>query len=223
MKKYGQNFLTNPHIIKKIISSSKISKKTNVLEIGPGDGSLTREIIKIQPKNFIAVEIDQLLNEKLKIFFLKNKYKLVFQDALIFKENNYFSENFTIISNLPYNISLALLVKWIYQINNSVFADKMILMFQKEVADRILSEHNSKKYGRISILGSAFYSIKKITDVNKNDFFPVPKVDSSVLCFDKLKKNRIEFNDIKYLEKITYHLFSNRRKKIKKKLQNIFP
>ena len=95
-------------------------------------------------------------------------------------------------------------------------------MFQKEVADRILSEHNSKKYSRISILVSAFYNVKKITDVCKKDFFPIPKVNSTVLYFDKLKTNRIEFNDIKYLEKITNHLFANRRKKIKKKIQNIF-
>lgn len=221
-KSLGQNFLIDQNIINKIINIVEIKDKS-ILEIGPGTGNLTKNILEKKPKKLIVIEKDNELAKLLNKDF-GEKIKIINDDVLKVDENKLDSNVLTVFGNLPYNISTEILCSWILNIKNDNFwFNSLILMFQKEVADRILSEHNSKKYGRISILGSAFYSIKKITDVNKNDFFPVPKVDSSVLCFDKLKKNRIEFNDIKYLEKITYHLFSNRRKKIKKKLQNIFP
>ena len=151
-----------------------------------------------------------------------HKYEMLFKDALQFDETLKFDKNFKIISNLPYNISLPLLIKWINQLNKNPVAKKMILMFQKEVAERILAKINSKKYGRISILSSVFYSIKKITDVDKSNFFPIPKVNSTVLLFDLLKKPMLDISNIEYLQKITLELFNNRRKKLKKKLQKIF-
>ena len=102
-------------------------------------------------------------------------------------------------------------------IKKKPYAEKMILMFQKEVADRIMANINSKKYGRISILCNSFYDIKKIIDIDKKNFFPIPAVNSTVLTFDLLKKTKININDIEYLEKITFELFNNRRKKLKKK------
>jgi 16S rRNA (adenine1518-N6/adenine1519-N6)-dimethyltransferase len=224
-KKFGQNFLINQTIVKQIIDASNINLNDNILEIGPGDGVLTKEIIKKKPKKFIAIEIDKSLNDKLQVLFDKkknNNYELIFTDALKFDESNKFSNNFKIISNLPYNISVPLLIKWIDQLKKLPFADKMILMFQKEVAERILANTDSKKYGRISILCSCFYHIKKIIDVDKKDFFPIPKVNSTVLSFDPLKKSKISIDNLEFLKKISFELFNNRRKKLKKKIQSLF-
>ena len=224
-KKYGQNFLTNQSIVKEIIQAAEIKNNDEILEIGPGDGILTKEIINKNPKKFIAIEIDKSLKINLETLFKKktnHKYEMLFKDALQFDETLKFDKNFKIISNLPYNISLPLLIKWINQLNKNPVAKKMILMFQKEVAERILAKINSKKYCRISILSSVFYSIKKITDVDKSNFFPIPKVNSTVLLFDLLKKPMVDISNIEYLQKITLELFNNRRKKLKKKLQKIF-
>ena len=224
-KKYGQNFLTNQSIVKEIIQAAEIKNNDEILEIGPGDGILTKEIINKNPKKFIAIEIDKSLNINLETLFEKktnHKYEMLFKDALQFDETLKFDKNFKIISNLPYNISLPLLIKWINQLNKYPVAKKMILMFQKEVAERILAKINSKKYGRISILSSVFYDIKKITEVDKSNFFPIPKVNSTILLFDLLKKPLLDISSIEYLQKITLELFNNRRKKLKKKLQTIF-
>ena len=224
-KEYGQNFLTNQHIVKEIIQAAEIKNNDEILEIGPGDGILTKEIINKKPKKFIAIEIDKSLKIKLESLFDKknnHKYEILFKDALQFDETLKFDKNFKIISNLPYNVSLPLLIKWINQLNKNPVAKKMILMFQKEVAERILAKINSKKYGRISILSSVFYDIKKITEVDKSNFFPIPKVNSTILLFDLLKKPLLDISSIEYLQKITFELFNNRRKKLKKKLQKIF-
>ena len=223
-KKFGQNFLVNQTVVKKIIEASNINSNDNILEIGPGDGALTKEIIKKKPNTFIAVEIDRSLMSTLQVLFnkKKNNYELILADALKFDESSKFSNNFKIISNLPYNISLPLLIKWIDQLKKIPFANKMILMFQKEVAERILANKDSKKFGRISILCSSFYHINKIIDVDKKDFFPIPKVNSIVLSFDPLKKSKISIDNLEFLKKISFELFNNRRKKLKKKIQSLF-
>jgi 16S rRNA (adenine1518-N6/adenine1519-N6)-dimethyltransferase len=223
-KKFGQNFLINQTVVKKIIEASNINSNDDILEIGPGDGVLTKEIIKKKPNKFIAVEIDRSLMNTLQVLFnkKKNNYELILADALKFDESSKFSNNFKIISNLPYNISLPLLLKWIEQLKKLKYANKMILMFQKEVAERILANKDSKKYGRISILCSSFYNIKKIIDVDKKDFFPIPKVKSTVLSFETLKKSKIDVNSMDFLKKISFKLFNNRRKKLKKKIQSLF-
>jgi len=221
-KKFGQNFLHNIQIIKKIISSANIKKNSNVLEVGPGNGSLTKEIIKKNPKNYTAIEIDKSLNEKLSLFFKNSKYSIIYEDALKFNEKKLLYDKTILISNLPYNISIPLLIKWIYQIEENPWYERMVLMFQKEVAERIISNENSKKFGRISVLASAFFKIKRIADVKKECFFPIPKIDSSILIFEPLKIKKINYNEIKILEIICQILFSNRRKKLKKKLLSIF-
>jgi len=222
-KKYGQNFLINKEIINQIIKIANINNNSEILEIGPGNGALTKQIIIKKPKKFIAIEIDKSLKKEIGEIFLNNtNYEILFFDALKFKEYDKFSKNFTIISNLPYNISIPLLIKWIYQLDKVPHSNQMILMFQKEVAERILANNNSKKFGRISILCSAFFDIKKIIDVGKNNFFPVPKVNSTVLLFNTLKSFKFNIKDIKYLEKVTNILFNNRRKKLRKKIETLF-
>jgi len=221
-KKFGQNFLINNDVVNRIINATNIDKNSQILEVGPGNGSLTKEIIKKNPKKFIAIEIDKSLKKNISDLFIKKNYNLLFQDALTFDENKNFSSNYTVISNLPYNISLTLLLKWIGKLNDKYSANRMVLMFQKEVGERILANLNSKKYGRITILCSAFFSINKICDVDKNNFFPIPKVDSTVLAFERLNKFKISFKNLDRLDKISYIFFNNRRKKLKKKIENYF-
>jgi len=222
IKKYGQNFLINKNIINTIITEININKNSEILEIGPGDGALTKEIIKKNPKKFIAVEIDKNLKNNLEKYFNNYNHKLIIDNSLYFNEKKYFQDNYQIISNLPYNISLALLTKWIHEVEYKPYPSKMILMFQKEVAERILAKPNSKKYGRITVIASAFFKINKILNVDKKNFFPVPKVDSAILVFEKLKKGKIKFNEIKFLEQISFELFNNRRKYLKKKIKKLF-
>ena len=221
-KKFGQNFLINFDIISKIIIHAKINKHSDVLEIGPGDGALSKEIVKKKPSKYIAVEIDYLLKNKIEKIFNNTNYKLIFEDALKFDEQFFFKNKIILISNLPYNISIPLLIKWTYLTSSYSWCSRMILMFQKEVADRIISNENSKKFGRISILVSAFFKITKLFDVPKENFFPVPKVNSSVLLFEPLQKKKITSENLKALELLSHELFKNRRKKIKNKLKKLF-
>ena len=221
-KKFGQNFLNNQAIIDQIITSSNITRDSLVYEVGPGDGALSRKIVKINPKKYLAVEIDKGLIQKLERVFVKKEHSIVNEDALQFDETSVFSKNVTIISNLPYNISLKLLLKWIYQYTTNPCFNQMILMFQKEVGERILSKENSKKYGRISLIVSAFFQSSKVLEINKKNFFPVPGVDSVMIKFTPLKKTIINNKNIHKLEFLSKNLFANRRKKLKNKIKQLF-
>jgi len=219
-KKFGQNFLINKKISNEIISLENINGQ-NILEIGPGNFALTELIIKNKPKKFISVEID-------KDIFDINKNNSILKylfndDALKFDEIKSFNnEKFSIISNLPFNISSELLVKWCYIQNSSRSINSMTLMFQKELAERIIAKINTKKYGRISILANAFFDIKKEIFIEKNNFRPPPKVDAIVLKFTSLKTNRIKKENLNKLENITSLFFNERRKKNIKKIQKLF-
>ena len=138
------------------------------------------------------------------------------------KENFFNNENFSIISNLPFNISSELVIKWCKIQNSYNCIDSMVLMFQKELAERIIAKKDTKKFGRLSILCNAFFSIKKKLLVSKNNFFPIPKVDAMVLNFIPHKINKIKKNNFEKLEKITRIFFNERRKKNKKKIIKIF-
>lgn len=221
-KKFGQNFLINDDIKKKIIDSANIDSKSIIYEIGPGDGSLTKEIIKKNPHYLVAVEIDTSLKNKLNQFFSHKNYKIFYEDALVFDETVYFEKETTIIGNLPYNISIKLLIKWIHQYYKKKWFNEMILMFQKEVAERILANHNNKKYGRISLICSALFNVTKVVDVKKNNFFPEPKVDSAVLKFVPHKIAILNLNEFSKLEILSRNLFANRRKKLKNKILELF-
>lgn len=217
-KKFGQNFLKNDQIAKKIIQLTKVYNQ-NIIEVGPGNLALTNLIKNQKPKKFIAIEIDTLLRKNYSNEDLNN---IIFENALNFDEKKYFNnQNFSIISNLPFNISSQLLTKWIYIQNKYHCIDEMTLMFQKELADRVISDFNSKKYGRLTILSKAFFNIEYGLTVLKENFYPEPKVDAAVLKFKKIKTHKIESGDLKKLEKITSLFFNERRKKNKRKFQKI--
>ncbi len=219
-KSLGQNFLIDNNIIDKILNIVEIKDK-NILEIGPGTGNLTSKILERAPKKITVIEKDKNLVKLLSENF-GSKMKIINQDVLKINENSLENEKLTVFGNLPYNISTEILCKWITNIDNDNFwFDHLILMFQKEVADRIISKFNTKNYGRLSILSNWKLDIKKMFDIKPSSFSPKPKVDSTVLSFEP-KKNFYKLNNPKNLEKITKIFFSHRRKMIKKPYNLIF-
>ena len=219
-KSLGQNFLIDQTILKKIVSLIKIEDKF-VLEIGPGTGNLTSYILKSNPKKLIVVEKDEFLVNDLKKKF-KNKIIIINDDILKIDETKLCEERLIVFGNLPYNISTEILAKWIINLENTNFwFDSLVLMFQKEVADRILSKFNSSNYGRLTILANWKLEIDKICDIKPGSFSPKPKVDSSLLFF-KPKKFFYQFKNSKNLEKITRIFFNQRRKKIKTPFNILF-
>ena len=218
-KSLGQNFLVDQNILEKIINVTQIKEK-NILEIGPGKGSLTSYILKKKPKKFIVVEKDKNLAEKLARNFEK-EVTVINKDILEIDETSLINEKFTVFGNLPYNISTEILSKWIVNLKDSFWFDHLVLMFQKEVADRITSKFNTSTYGRLSILANWKLKVVKICDIKPISFSPKPKVDSSLLLFSP-KNNTFKIEDPKNLEKVTRVFFSHRRKMLKKPFNKLF-
>ena len=221
-KKLAQNFLINREIIKKIADIGTVDKNTNIIEIGPGSGNLTEELLKKNPKAVFAIEFDNDLRnylDKIKNSYKNFNYKI--SDALTFDEKSVFKKNSIIYGNLPYNISLKLLIKWIYSNPWPPFYDQMILMFQKEVAERIIATSNNKKYGRISILTDARLDVKFHFNISKKEFKPEPKVDSSVLSFTPKKNTNFTLKDLDILSDQTKIIFNTKRKMISKTLKKL--
>ncbi len=219
-KSLGQNFLIDQNIINKITDSVDINNKS-ILEVGPGTGNLTKNILKKNPKKLIVIEKDNNLAESLNNT-LGSDIKIINNDILEIDENNLDNDILTVFGNLPYNISTEILCKWILNIKDKNFwFDYLVLMFQKEVADRIIAEYNTKNYGRLSILSNWKLEIKKICDVKPSSFSPRPKIESTVL----LLKPRLKFFPLtnpKNLEKLTRIFFMHRRKMLKKPYNQLF-
>ena len=219
-KSLGQNFLVDQKIIKQIVDIGNINEEVSVLEVGPGNGSLTEKILEKKPKNFIVIEKDLrligVLNEK-----FGNRIRILNEDMLKFSYHDYYNKNLILFGNLPYNISTQILAKWIKIKNLDKFCKKLILMFQKEVADRIIAKTHSKNYGRLSILSNWKMNIEKVIDIDPESFSPPPKVKSTLLTFIP-KKKIFELKDPKNLEHITNIFFSQRRKMVRKPMKFLF-
>ena len=218
-KSLGQNFLIDREVLEKIVSITDIANK-EVLEIGPGSGNLTSYILKQKPKKLYVVEKDDDLAILLKEKF-NTEIEIINDDILKVSENKISDQKLSVFGNLPYNISTEILSKWILNIGSNFWFESLALMFQKEVADRIISEFNSSKYGRLSILSSWKLNIKKIIDIKPQSFSPRPKIDSSLLLFTP-KKNFFKLEDPRNLEKITRIFFSQRRKMLKRPFNQVF-
>ena len=218
-KSLGQNFLIDRSILKKISEITPIKDKI-VLEVGPGTGNLTTFILKKTPKKLIVVEKDNELATNIAEIF-KDQLTVINDDILNIDEKSLSSEKITVFGNLPYNISTEILSRWIVNLKTDFWFDHLVLMFQKEVADRIIADFNTSYYGRLSILSNWKLNITKICDIKPESFSPRPKIDSSLLFFSP-KKNFFKINDPKNLEKITRVFFNHRRKMIKKPFNQLF-
>ena len=219
-KSLGQNFLSDKNVLKSIVKIGNIKNNNTILEIGPGTGNLTEFILKKKPKNFFVIEKDYNL---VKFLYEKfdNKINIINKDVLNFELNAISKEKIIVYGNLPYNISIEILTKWITDKKKFESCKKLILMFQKEVADRVIAKTNSKNYGRLSIISNWRMDVKKEFDINPNCFFPKPKVDSTLLSFEP-KKKYFNLKNPNNLEKITKVFFNQRRKMIKNPLKQIF-
>ncbi len=218
-KSLGQNFLVDKNVLETITNTTKISNKL-ILEIGPGTGNLTKYILDKNPKKMFVIEKDNKLASDLGDKF-NNKITIINDDVLKIDENKLFDERVIVFGNLPYNISTEILTKWILNLKNKFWFECLVLMFQKEVADRIIAQFNTSNYGRLSIICNWKLGIKKICDIKPEAFSPKPKIDSSLLFFYP-KKNFIKINDPNNLEIITRVFFNQRRKMLKKPFNQIF-
>jgi len=215
----GQNFLIDEKVLDKIVNVTQIKEK-NILEIGPGTGNLTSCILKKKPKKIIVIEKDKDLAKQLEQDY-SGKLTVINKDILEVDERSLLKEKLTVFGNLPYNISTEILSKWIVNLKDSFWFDHLVLMFQKEVADRIISKFNTSTYGRLSILANWKLKVIKIYDIKPESFFPKPKIDSSLLLFSP-KNNSFKIKDPKNLEKVTRIFFSHRRKMLKKPFNQLF-
>ena len=218
-KSLGQNFLIDRNVLEKIVDVVDITNK-EVLEIGPGSGNLTTFILKKNPKKVYTIEKDDDLALLLQDKF-SNEITIINDDILKISEDKISTEKLTVFGNLPYNISTEILSKWIINIDKNFWFENLVLMFQKEVAERIIAESNTSKYGRLSILSNWKLNIKKIMDIKPQSFSPRPKIDSTLLLFTPRKKI-FELKDAKNLEMITRVFFSQRRKMLKKPFNQVF-
>ena len=217
-KSLSQNFLFDLNLTDKIVKNSK-SNASTIIEIGPGPGGLTRSILKIKSGTLYTIDKDlqseKMLND-LKIIY-KDRLNVIIGDALnypIWKLGNAPRE---VIANLPYNVGTKMLINWLKHIHSF---NLLTLMFQKEVAERIIAKPGSKNYGRLSILTNWLAQSSKLFDIPSKAFIPRPKVTSSVI---QLKPRSKPLYDVSFasLEKLTQLAFSQRRKMIKTSLKNI--
>ena len=218
-KSLGQNFLVDQNILEQIVNTVEIENR-EILEIGPGSGNLTAHILKKNPKKIHVIEKDDDLSLFLNKKF-NDKINIINDDVLKISENNISKEKLTVFGNLPYNISTEILSKWIVNLDENFWFSELVLMFQKEVADRIIAKSGTSKYGRLSILSSWKLIVEKIIDIKPESFLPKPKIDSSLLIFSPRKKI-FKLNNAKNLEMITRVFFNQRRKMIKKPFNQLF-
>jgi 16S rRNA (adenine1518-N6/adenine1519-N6)-dimethyltransferase len=218
-KSLGQNFLVDKNIIDIIINTIPIADN-EILEVGPGTGNLTKEILKKNPSKMYLIEKDALLAESLNEI-VDERVKIFNEDILKFNENSLSKNKIKVFGNLPYNISTEILGNWITNLQEECWFTDLVLMFQKEVADRIIAQSNTSAYGRLSILANWRLNINKICDISPESFSPRPKIQSTLIHFTPKKKFAEIKNPIN-LEKITRIFFSHRRKMLKKPFNQIF-
>ena len=217
-KALGQNFIFDLNITDKIVKKSDQFAST-IIEIGSGPGSLTRSILK--NKSAVVYAIDKDIQSKAMLADLKMIYKdrlnIIIDDALYYPIWELGDTPRQIIANLPYNIGTKMLVMWLKNIHKF---DLLTLMFQKEVADRIIAKPGSKNYGRLSILTNWLTKSSKLFDIPSKAFIPRPKVNSTVIQLKPLSKPIFDVS-FESLEKLTHLAFSQKRKMLKTSLKSI--
>ena len=221
-KSLGQNFLIDKNIINKIISL-EILKNQNILEIGPGSGNLTKLIVQKKINKLLAIEKDKRFSDSLRKEYIHNQNIVIENKDILKKDLNKISlKNVIVFGNLPYNISTQILVDFISLNKWPPFYKKIIFMFQKEVADRILAKPDTKQYGRLAILTKFRLDVVDSFKISKNCFFPIPAVDSKIIVFKPKLDNKYKIKSIKNLEFITNIFFGGKRKMINKPFAKLF-
>lgn len=221
LKKYGQNFLINEHVLNTIASALGVNNKC-VIEIGPGLGSLTRYLLKYY-EQVLVYEIDPKMIEVLKST-LGEQIKIVEGDFLKAKidkdiDANFNSDEVYLIANLPYYITTPILLKILEETTKIT---KLVIMIQKEVADRFLGKPNTKDYNSLSVLIQTYMNVKKVIDVSKNSFYPAPQVDSTVIMLERKQNPDYEIKNEELFLKVNRQLFKQRRKTIVNNLKDIY-
>jgi 16S rRNA (adenine1518-N6/adenine1519-N6)-dimethyltransferase len=224
-KFYGQNFITDKNLILKIISLLQNDGETLVIEIGPGRGALTGELVK-QFKKVVAIEIDKDLEEILKAKITADNFELIIADVLeidwseLLQKYHGRFKNIVLISNTPYYITSEILFK---AFRNSEYLQQAILMFQKEVAERVCAELGNSKYNNLSIVSNFYAKPKYEFTVKKNMFNPVPAVDSAIISLDFTNNHKSEIDDTEAFIALVRKLFNNRRKTILNNVKSTLP
>ncbi|MBW7957356.1 MAG: ribosomal RNA small subunit methyltransferase A [Deltaproteobacteria bacterium] len=209
-KRYGQHFLTDKNIVRKIVSAAEVSEGELVLEIGPGTGVLTEALVQAGAR-VLAIEVDEELAAGIRERFPADKVEVIRGDALklSFRELGERHGKLKLVANLPYYISGPVLAKLLEE--REAFTI-MVLMFQKEVGERIVSGPGSRDYGILSVLAQAYTDVKKEFDVPARLFFPKPKVDSTVLSFRVLGSPKVPLVDERFFKAVVRAAFGTRRK-----------
>jgi len=215
----GQNFILDSNLTDKIARTAGNLQGFKVLEIGGGPGGLTKSILKLGPQKLTVIEQDDrciAALEEIKTFY--PQLEIIKGDALKFDIAGFSShQKIKIIANLPYNIATELLFKWLLSLQN---VDLMILMFQKEVVERIVAKPNSKAFGRLAVMVNFFCETKKLFDISPSSFTPSPKVTSSLIMIKPRSRPIMDVN-FRDLEKVCAAAFSQRRKMIKAGLRSV--
>ena len=216
-KSLGQNFIKDDNIIDKIVNMSNIDKDTLVIEIGPGAGSLSKKIVPLSGYAIlyeVDIRLKEILSNVLKDYI---NYEVIFDDFL--KQNlkeiekKYKYKKIYVIANLPYYITTPIITK----LFDEVYPDKMVIMVQEEVANRLSAHHGNREYGMISVLLNAKYNVKKLFNVSRNCFVPMPNVDSTVI--EMVKDNKLLGCDEEKFERLIKDAFKYKRKNIKNNLR----
>ncbi len=213
-KSFGQHFLCDSSLLRKIaICAAPFDESCDIVEIGPGPGGLTRAILEVSNHNnkLFCIEKDESLSpvhDNLNQRFHKERLEFIYADALDIKLQGLTDKGIVIISNLPYNVGTKILLNWLLDLRN---IKKMVLMFQKEVADRICAKVGTKEYGRLSVIAQLLCNTEKLFNVSNLAFYPPPKVVSSVV---KLTPKSLDIPSLRAFEHLTNVCFQHRRKTI---------
>lgn len=218
-KKFGQNFLKDINVVKKIVRSAEIDGKSLVIEVGPGGGIMTREL-SLVADNVLAYEIDEELKEEHdKRLGDRDNITILFQDFLesdIVKDvEKYDYDKLYFVSNVPYYITTPIILKLI---ESGLSFEKIVMMVQKEVGDRFSTKSGNKEYGSITVLLNYFYNIKKEFFVSRKQFVPEPNVDSVIISFSE-KSDKLPLNEFKFFEKLVRDSFQYKRKTLRNNLK----
>jgi 16S rRNA (adenine1518-N6/adenine1519-N6)-dimethyltransferase len=223
-KSLGQNFLLDLSLTQKIARCASLTNDDIVIEVGSGPGALTRALLESEAHKIYAIEKDERAIKAADLLkdWYGERFEILNADALTIDTTRFAmpGKHLKIVANLPYNISTTLLISWLHQVKSF---DCFVLMFQKEVADRLVAKSDTKAYGRLSILSQWLCTVEKCFDIAPVAFYPPPKIVSTVVRFTPKKDLTFDAEDFKILETLTHHAFGQRRKMLRQSLKGLIP